>query len=239
MQLTPKRVEALAGKVIVEVTCGFCITCAVTSTGSIYTWGQGLGTGHGGSSNIMVPLPRLLRDLSTKNVICVSLHVSITACVTRDGEVYTWGDGGHGNLGHGDQINQYAPKRVEALIGVKATQVACGFYHTAVCTEDGEIFTFGSGYYGQLGHGDKEGKTSPALVKALQGRHITQVQCGVSHTMALTSGGYVFTWGGMKIMVDLAMASRQNVCSLYHVLSRDCVITMSFRLEVPINIVLH
>merc|ERR1719276_463760 len=27
------------------------------------------------------------------------------------------------------------------------------------------------------------------------GKHITQVQCGRSHTMALTSSGYVFTWG--------------------------------------------
>jgi hypothetical protein len=119
-----------------------------------------------------------------------------TACVTGDGEVYTWGgNNDSGNLGHGDQFDQYTPKRVDALIGVKATQVACGLNHTAVCTEDGEVFTFGSGRDGKLGHGDTKEKTSPALVKALQGRHITQVQCGVYHTMALTSSGYVFTWG--------------------------------------------
>jgi alpha-tubulin suppressor-like RCC1 family protein len=112
--------------------------------------------------------------------------------------VYTWGYGANGRLGHGDQIDQYTPKRIEALIGVKAKQVACGYRHTAVCTEDGEVFTFGSGYYGKLGHGDKEDKTSPALVKALQGKHITHVQCGLSHTMALTSSGYVFTWGNRE-----------------------------------------
>ena len=38
-------------------------------------------------------------------------------------------------------------------------------------------------------------RTSPTLVKALEGKHITQVQCGSYHTMALTSSGYVFTWG--------------------------------------------
>ena len=33
------------------------------------------------------------------------------------------------------------------------------------------------------------------LVNALDGKHITQVQCGSYHTiMALTSSGYVFTW---------------------------------------------
>ena len=56
------------------------------------------------------------------------------------------------------------------------------------------MYTFGYGGNGQLGHGDKENKTSPALVHALEGRHVTQVQCGWHHTMALTSSAYVFSW---------------------------------------------
>jgi alpha-tubulin suppressor-like RCC1 family protein len=39
-------------------------------------------------------------------------------------------------------------------------------------------------------------KPFPVLVQALlEGIHITQVQCGGYHIMALTSSGYVFTWG--------------------------------------------
>ena len=55
------------------------------------------------------------------------------------------------------------------------------------------------GSFGQLGHGDKEKRTSPpALVQALEGKHITQVQCGelYRYTVALPSSGYVLTWGG-------------------------------------------
>jgi hypothetical protein len=58
------------------------------------------------------------------------------------------------------------------------------------------LFTFGNGKNGQLGHGDKENKYSPAPVLTFEGnKHITQVQCDSCHTMALTSSGYVFTWG--------------------------------------------
>ena len=42
-QLAPKKVEALADQVIVEVACGTNHTCAVTSTGSIFTWGAVVG----------------------------------------------------------------------------------------------------------------------------------------------------------------------------------------------------
>jgi alpha-tubulin suppressor-like RCC1 family protein len=60
------------------------------------------------------------------------------------------------------------------------------------------MYTFGQGENGQLGHGDKENKSSPVLVQALVGKYMTQVQCGHFHTMALTSSGYVFTWGVQK-----------------------------------------
>ena len=111
--------------------------------------------------------------------------------------MFDWGESSYGELGHGDLILKLSPKRVEALIDVNVKQVACGYRHTAVCTENGLVYTFGSGYYGELGHGGDENKrtSSPVEVQSLKGKHIIQVQCGASHTMALTSSGYVFTWG--------------------------------------------
>ena len=191
-QLKPKKVEALAGKVIVDMACGGHHTSVVTSTGSIFTWGHGIGTGHG--ENVVL-LPRLL---SSKGFVSVSANYDHTACVTKIGEVFTWGNGDYGKLGHSRRENQQTPKRVEALIGVKAKLVSCGGSHTAVCTEDGHVYTFGRGMYGNLGHGDKENKYSPVLLQALEGKHIIEVQCGERHTMALTSSGYVFTCGSAE-----------------------------------------
>ena len=175
---------------IVDVACGVYHTCAVTSTGSIFTWGIAF-SGHGED---IVLTPRLLQDPSSKGVICVSTYYH-TVCVTKAGEVFTWGWGYYGRLGHGDETHQYTPKRVEVLVGEKGKTVSCGMGHTAVCTEDGKVHTLGRGMYGSLGHGVKDDKATPALVHALEGKHITQVQCGKHYSMALTSSGYVFTWG--------------------------------------------
>jgi hypothetical protein len=156
-------------------------------------------TGHGEGRGVW--LPRLLQDLRSKVVVSVSANEYYTACITKTGEVFTWGKGKYGRLGHGDKSDQETPKRVEALVGVKATMVSCGDRHTAVCTEDGHMYTFGKGKEGQLGRGDTEDEYSPALVQALVGKHITQVQCGYARTMALTSSGYVFTWGSAEFGV--------------------------------------
>jgi alpha-tubulin suppressor-like RCC1 family protein len=58
------------------------------------------------------------------------------------------------------------PRPVE-LAGKKVVGVAAGGCHTAVWTEEGELFTFGVENYGQLGHRGDENELVPSLVEAL------------------------------------------------------------------------
>lgn len=52
--------------------------------------------------------------------------------------------------------------------------------------EAGQLFTWGGGEHGQLGHGDKVNKTSPFPVSALSDKVLVMITCGWSHTVALT-----------------------------------------------------
>ena len=42
-------------------------------------------------------------------------------------------------------------------------QLSCGYYHTAVITEDGAVYTFGRNDYGQLGLGHKLHMARPTV----------------------------------------------------------------------------
>ena len=55
-------------------------------------------------------------------------------------------------------------------------EVSCGGFHTAAISESGELFTWGGGEHGQLGHGDKVNKTVPCAVMALRDHIIVQVR---------------------------------------------------------------
>ena len=59
------------------------------------------------------------------------------------------------------------------------------------------MYAWGRGEYGRLGLGDKSGssKLRPAKVRGLEGLKVTQASCGGTHSMVLTSGGRIFTWG--------------------------------------------
>jgi alpha-tubulin suppressor-like RCC1 family protein len=62
--------------------------------------------------------------------------------VTPKGEVFTWGDGAHGALGHGTSSRAMKPRHVKSLVGKVATDACCGSYHTSVVTREGELFTW-------------------------------------------------------------------------------------------------
>lgn len=87
----------------------------------------------------------------------------------------------------------------EILYPLKCTQIACGRRHILALMEGGFVLSWGTGYFGQLGHGDDNSWDNPKMIYALDpnklGTHVTSVACGGSHSGAITESGQVFMWG--------------------------------------------
>ncbi|KAG6494444.1 hypothetical protein ZIOFF_049470 [Zingiber officinale] len=206
----PKLIDALATTNIELVACGEHHTCAVTLSGDLYTWGDGksaLGLlGHGNEMTHWIPkrVSGPLEGIHVSSVSCGPWH---TAVVTSAGQLFTFGDGTFGVLGHGDCKSVSIPREVESLRGLRTVRAACGVWHTAAVVEvmcgnsnsshcsSAKLFTWGDGDKGRLGHGDKENRLVPTCVAALVEPSFCQIACGHSLTVALTTSGHVYTMG--------------------------------------------
>ncbi|XP_071741763.1 PH, RCC1 and FYVE domains-containing protein 1-like [Rutidosis leptorrhynchoides] len=205
----PRLVESLAVSSIDFVACGEFHTCAVTSYGEMYTWGDGTHNvgllGHGTDVSHWIPkrISGPLEGLRVASVTCGPWH---TALITSAGQLFTFGDGTFGVLGHGDRVSVSYPKEVESLSGLRTIAVACGVWHTAavvdvIVTQStssiscGKLFTWGDGDKNRLGHGDKEPRLKPTCVPALIDYNFYKVACGHSLTVGLTTSGNVYTMG--------------------------------------------
>ena len=127
-------------------------------------------------------------------VACGRSH---TLVLTDLGEIFTFGNGAFGALGHGGEDNLPLPRMVDALSvpGFVVTDIFCGEKHSACIVEGGQALTWGCGLEGQLGHSSNESLSIPRKVEHLRGVRVTTIACADSHTAFVTDGGDIYTCG--------------------------------------------
>ena len=108
--------------------------------------------------------------------------------VDRDGACFGWGGNNNGTVGgalvisgqgrdgHGapdetepPPLNSVvrSPIRIPFPSGVQVRSVACGMFHSlAVDRDAGRVYSWGSGKFGKLGHGDLEPRFVPTLIRS-------------------------------------------------------------------------
>ncbi|TMW68440.1 hypothetical protein Poli38472_005908 [Pythium oligandrum] len=204
----PRLVEAFEGITIVDISCGDYTTAAVDSEGKMYSWGWGGSTmkgagglGHAGGQD--EPTPRLLQTLVDQgvpiaNVECGEFH---TIALSKDGEVWAWGNGEYGRLGNGEALTCEVPEPIEFFAKENIKSITAGRDFTFVITEDGDVYTWGVNSHNQLGIGGGLAmdfynmEAIPTPVEFFRGRNVVQIAAGYDHTAAVTDDGTLFMWG--------------------------------------------
>ncbi|XP_055844671.1 probable E3 ubiquitin-protein ligase HERC2 isoform X2 [Episyrphus balteatus] len=196
---TPTLVESLQHVFVkkVAVNSGGKHCLALTADGEVYSWGECDDGKLGHSNRMSYDRPKLIDALSGIGIVDIACGSAHSACITSSGHVLTWGKGRYGRLGHGDSEDQLRPKLVEALLGYRAVDIACGSgdAQTLCITDDDNVWSWGDGDYGKLGRGGSDGCKVPTKIESLSGLGVIKVECGSQFSVALTRSGAVYTWG--------------------------------------------
>lgn len=167
------------------------IAVVTSRTSEVYVWGGGKSTPQ--------KLDVIKSGCSARQVCAGNTHFAV---VTVEKELYTWVNmqGGtklHGQLGHGDKASYRQPKHVEKLQGKAIHQVSCGDDFTVCVTDEGQLYAFGSDYYGCMGVDKVAGPEvlEPMQLNFFLNNPVEQVSCGDNHVVVLTRNKEVYSWG--------------------------------------------
>lgn len=177
----------------------------------VFLTGTQLGLG---SKTLDSKTPTPIPALSAYRITQVACGAHHSAAVTSHGDLFTWGRGIEGQLGHSSphlptELNeaitgvQFRPKPVPAFLATKkrcraVAGVSCGHNFTVVVTRAGEVWAFGEGSAGQIGIGRITKAPVPTVVLTAcpaTGEPFVEVAAGWAHALARTRGGGVFSWG--------------------------------------------
>ncbi|CAI5680635.1 putative E3 ubiquitin-protein ligase HERC3 isoform X2 [Oreochromis niloticus] len=198
-KLFPHPLKSLAGIPLAQITAGGDHSFALSLSGAVFGWGKNRAGQLGLNDKQDRAVPCHIKFLRSQKVVYISCGDEHTAALTKDGGLFTFGDGSWGQLGHGSTNSELLPRRVLELMGTEVSQIACGRHHTlAFVPSSGVVYAFGCNSHGQLGTGILGDARSPFPVKAsfLTGKFhrreskqytVTKIICGGDHSFLLYS----------------------------------------------------
>ncbi|XP_031568411.1 X-linked retinitis pigmentosa GTPase regulator-like [Actinia tenebrosa] len=156
------------------VSCGKEHVLILTDKGAVFSFGGGsrgqIGNGRLDQQDEPKPI-EALSGITIRVTSCGGWH---SAVITSCGDLYMWGWNKDGQVGvsyNNTDIPQEVPVQIQAVpvpvvfSNDSVTDVSCGSRHTAAITCNGELWTWGFGFYGQLGHGSRKSCRKPTMVK--------------------------------------------------------------------------
>ncbi|XP_070249068.1 probable E3 ubiquitin-protein ligase HERC6 isoform X2 [Myotis yumanensis] len=170
---TPKKIKALDGIKIIQVSCGDYHSLAL--------------------SEVQSYKPLSVGRLKSLDVIYISCGCEHTAVLTQNGKVFTFGDNCFGQLGHSPTAKKSGPQEVERIDGL-VSQIDCGSFHTlAYVYTTRRVVFFGHGSSCTSGPPHPEAQTENSDISCLiSADDLVGVQ--VKHIFAGTYANFVTTY---------------------------------------------
>lgn len=151
---------------------------------AMYSWGRGAHgrLGLGRNSNKKSPTrvddwPDSYKGYNVLRIACGGAHTLVLterpaqpSLANKFGthrQVFAFGCGHSGQLGNNELVDQYTPVRVKLPNHELIISVSAGKCHSMVLTINGDAYSWGKNWYGELGTGDRDLTPSPVLI----GRH--------------------------------------------------------------------
>ena len=179
----------------VSISTGEQSTLVATTAGEVYAWGYN-GNGLGNGSGYQSPRSTPVKVSFPTGVRIVEVSGSCNGYLARSeqGAVYQWGAFyGMWNLSSATPVIALAAGSVSGEADKKLLSRGCS--SAFAVKADGSFFAWGSNGGGKLGNGSTSDSATPVSV-SISGKSVTQLSASSTHTLARTSDGFVYAWGG-------------------------------------------
>ena len=183
-------VQVGTGTTWYQVSAGNQFMAAVKTDGTLWAWGRNDNGQLGDGTVVDKSSPVQIGALTNWAQVSAAYTPNVAA-VKTDGTLWTWGNGGSGQLGSGNILSRSSPVQVGAL--TNWYQVFAGNSFVLSVKTDGTLWSWGNNNVGQLGQGNVIRRSSPVQIGSLT--NWSKVSAGASTGIAVKTDGTLWGWG--------------------------------------------
>jgi alpha-tubulin suppressor-like RCC1 family protein len=156
----PVQIPGLSA--VVSVSAGGTSSCALTSDGSVWCWGENVYGQLGAGSTKPPSQPSPVKVSGLTGATSVSVGADYACATTAARTAVCWGHNAEGTLGNGTMVDSPVPVPVSQLTGVVG--IATGDVHACAQLADRTFSCWGNNEHGQLGDGTMQRALVPVRV---------------------------------------------------------------------------
>jgi alpha-tubulin suppressor-like RCC1 family protein len=186
--------------------------CALDSEGAVWCWGDNssgqLGIGAGTEALAFPVRINPMTNFDSRKLVSISTGYFHSCALDSKGEAWCWGENGDGQLGIGNNTDQFIPQKVSMLnvTSQRVVSIAAGSAHTCAIDADGNGFCWGSDDFGALGdNAVLSYKNVPTPVAMPAGAEFVALSAGFESTCAL-GASKAWCWGS-NVTGDLGIGN--------------------------------
>eukprot|EP01084_Bolivina_argentea_P084995 153648_1 len=193
----------------------FCL--AVCDNGNVYSYVCG------STFNLIDAACGLEKDINSvctwrkidiyESIISVVAGSKHSLFVSSNGNVYSCGKNQRGQLGNSSVGNEcILPRKIVYFEkhNIQIVKVGCGHTFNIALDNNGKVYTWGFGRFGQSGNGHINDTHEPQMIESLKHEIVVDIECGAGYLCAVTVNGDCFMWGKNDVF-QCCNGNKENV----------------------------
>ena len=188
---TPVKITNTDGTTFTSISAGIAHSLAIDSNGKMWAWGLNSDgqLGNGTTTNSTKPI-KIMSGTSFKAVAAGSNY---SLAIDVNGNLYAWGANANGQLGNGSTTTLKSPTQIASGTTFKNVEASRGEKYSLALDTNGNLYTWGTNKYGQLGNGTFTDKNIPTQIEL--GKEYKEINAGYNTSFAISADGTLYAWG--------------------------------------------
>ena len=164
---------------------------AIDSKGNLWGWGYNahaqLGNGQSGDQLCSQNPIQINSGVKYKDVAAGYIH---TVALDIEGNLWSWGNNGYGQLGNGSTLNSKRPVKINTQ--VKFDKITAGQHRSAAIDTEGNLWAWGNNTNGQLGDGTTNNRNTPVQIQV--GTKFSKISGSLTYNMGIDTEGNLWSF---------------------------------------------